>query len=205
MSDSELQQIEVELKFLVEDNALLQSRLNSLGAVSQAVEKHRDLYFRHPSRDFAETREALRIRRVVLTRMESNGDTTTEHQSKVTYKGPHLPGGVKARHELEWELQPSDPQGEKLQELLIRLGFEPITTVVKERCPMLLSFRGRDVTVALDDVQNVGSYVEVEVVATGEDEVALSRALVEQVADELGLAKPESRSYLAMLLATKEQ
>ena len=56
----------------------------------------------------------------------------------MTYKGPNLPGTVKARHELEWALHPSDPAGEQLEELLIRLGFEPVATVVKVRQSMVL-------------------------------------------------------------------
>ena len=200
MTDSGLQLIEVELKFVIEDKALLFDRLNALEAVPQPIENHQDLYFRHPSRDFAKTREALRIRRLLVTRMEDNGDTAIKQQARVTYKGTPLSDGIKARHELEWELQPSDPQGDNLQELLIRLGFEPVMTVVKERRPMLLLMQGREVTVAIDEVQNVGSYVEVEVIAVGEADVAAARAAVEKVAVELGLSKPESRSYLAMLL-----
>ncbi len=196
-----MQLIEVELKFLVEDSALLLVRLDAFGAVPQPIENHQDLYFRHPSRDFSATREALRIRRVKVTRTELNGDANIEYQSRVTYKGPPLSGGIKARHELEWELQPSDPQGENLQELLIRLGFEPVATVVKERRPMLMLVQGREITVAIDDVQSVGNYVEVEAIAAGEADVSAARALVQQVAQDMGLSKPETHSYLSMLLA----
>jgi adenylate cyclase class 2 len=200
VNDSELSLIEVELKFLVDDKDSLLAQLESFDALPQPIENHRDLYFRHPSRDFEKTREALRIRRIVVTQNDSHGEIAVESQSRVTYKGPHLPGGIKARHELEWALQPSDPHGENLEELLLRLGFEPITTVSKVRRPMLLLRQGHQLTVALDEVQNVGSYVEVEVIARGEHEVANARALVERVAAELGLMKPESRSYLSLLL-----
>ena len=50
------------------------------------MQEHVDTYYNHPSRDFAETREALRIRRVDGVPM-------------VTYKGTKLPGEVKARRE----------------------------------------------------------------------------------------------------------
>jgi adenylate cyclase, class 2 len=192
--------IEVELKFRVDDQDVLVARLKSLGAVPGATESHRDLYFRHPCRDFVQTREALRIRRVVISRTSSNGHLETESQSRVTYKGPHLPGGIKARHELEWELNPSDPAGSQLEELLIRLGFEPVTTVVKERQSMLLIRDNREVTIALDEVVQVGNYVEVEVLATDESDLQAARELVGRLAAELDLTQPESRSYLSLLL-----
>jgi adenylate cyclase, class 2 len=192
--------IEVELKFRVTDQASLANRLSQIGAVMNQQESHRDLYFRHPCRDFVQTREALRIRRVTITRAGSTSLLEPAHESRVTYKGPHLPGGIKARHELEWPLNPSDPDGEQLQELLIRLGFEPVTTVVKQRQSLSLTREGREITVALDEVEQVGSYVEVEVLATGECDVPVARELVGRLAAELNLTEPESRSYLSLLL-----
>jgi len=193
--------IEVELKFRAEDLPSLRSRLEALGATPGPVEAHQDLYFRHPCRDFVKTREALRVRRVQVTRVVEGGRLESVKETRVTYKGPPLPGGIKARHELEWDLQPSDPDGQHLQSLLISLGFEPVTTVSKIRHSMLLMKAGREVTVAMDEVEGVGSYVEIEVIALGESEVASSRDTVCQLATELNLAEPESRSYLSLLLA----
>lgn len=192
--------IEVELKFRVENPAALWQQLVQMGAVVGPGEAHQDLYFRHPCRDFVQTREALRIRRVTLTRAGSGAQTESEQESRVTYKGPHLPGEIKARQELEWTLNPGDPQGDHLQELLTRLGFEAVTTVVKNRRSVSLAREGREVTVALDEVQQVGSYAEVEVLATGESDVETARQTVSRLANELGLTDHEPRSYLAMLL-----
>ncbi len=199
MSNQAPTPIEVELKFLVDDHDELFQRLAQLGAREAVKESHRDLYFRHPCRDFEQTREALRIRRVVIT--DPTRDTIeSESQARVTYKGPHLPGGIKARQELEWELNPSDPQGQQFEELLMRLGFEPVTTVVKHRRSLLLTRDGREVTVALDNVDHVGRYVEVEVLAMDEADLPTARDLVGRLAAELGLTQPESRSYLSLLL-----
>lgn len=195
--------IEVELKFRADDLPSLRSRLESLGASPGPVETHQDLYFRHPCRDFVKTREALRVRRVQVTRVDEGGQFETVNETRVTYKGALLPGGIKARKELEWDLQPSDPDGQHLQELLVSLGFEPVTTVKKIRHSLLLMREGREVTIAMDDVEDVGSYVEIEVIALGESEVASSRDTVCKLATELNLVEPESRSYLSLLLAKR--
>ena len=55
---------EVEQKFLVDDPEALQNRLIELGASPSPSEQHSDTYYNHPCRDFSETHEALRIRRI---------------------------------------------------------------------------------------------------------------------------------------------
>ncbi|HEU5115398.1 MAG TPA: class IV adenylate cyclase, partial [Isosphaeraceae bacterium] len=79
---------EVEIKFRAADHRALAARLIALGAEASEAQEHEDLYLAHPSRDFARTDEALRLRRV--------GD-----QNRVTYKGPKLGGPTKTREEIE--------------------------------------------------------------------------------------------------------
>ena len=82
---------EVEQKFPVDDLATIAARLDMLGASVSKPKTEEDLYFAHPSRDFAETDEALRIRR--------KGDATF-----ITYKGPKVDTTTKTRRELELPL-----------------------------------------------------------------------------------------------------
>ena len=130
MNSNDLNSIEVELKFRVEEPAAMLEQLVNLGAIEGPIERHQDTYFRHPCRDFAQTREALRIRRVNLT-TDPAGQGAAKGEARITYKGPHLVGPVKARRELEWQLDPSDPQGDQLQQLFELLGFGPVATVTK--------------------------------------------------------------------------
>jgi adenylate cyclase, class 2 len=195
--------IEVELKFRVRDLNALSMQVMSMGAIEGPREEHEDLYFRHPCRDFVKTREALRIRRVRVTHGAMATNLPSVLETRVTYKGPHLPGGIKARHELEWDLQPSDPNGDNLQELLVFLGFRPVSTVKKIRRSLILQREQRDVTIALDDVQDVGTYVEVEVIASGREDVESARGIVEQLAKDLQLVERESRSYLTLLVGKR--
>ena len=55
------------------------------------------------------------------------------------------------------------------------------------------------VNICFDEVDNVGRFVEVEVVAE-EADVTAAAALVATVASELGLHTPEPRAYLKMTL-----
>lgn len=178
--------IEVELKFAVSDLDSMLTQLLSFGAQPEPIEDHADTYYRHPCRDFVETGEALRIRRV-------NG------VAHITYKGARLPGDVKMRHELEWCLAPGDAHGAHTESLWELLGFEAVATVKKRRRPYRWNHQGTDCTVTIDEVEGVGSYVEIErVVSIAQAEVAKAEVLSR--AHLLGLKEPEKRSYLGLLL-----
>lgn len=82
---------EVEQKYRVIDVADLEARLNGLGAVWHGTAKQVDRYFGHPSRDFAATDEALRLR-------------STPDGVVITWKGPRLDATAKTRREIELPL-----------------------------------------------------------------------------------------------------
>ena len=52
---------------------------------------------------------------------------------------------------------------------------------------------------ALDEVESVGSFVEIETLATAQELVA-AQDCVGAIAEQLGLTNPELRSYLGLLL-----
>ena len=83
--------LEVEQKFAVPDLGQLQTRLLELGAKAGEPQLQVDQYFAHPARDFAQTDEALRIRRIGQSNF-------------VTYKGPKIDATTKTRRELELPL-----------------------------------------------------------------------------------------------------
>jgi adenylate cyclase, class 2 len=169
--------LEVEAKLRLRDRAGLERRLRELGANPGPPQRQEDTFFRHPQRDFAASDEALRLRRVGA-RLE------------LTYKGPKQGGPTKARVEQTVGLA-ADPTP-----LLASLGFTPAATLAKTRVPYHLG----PVEVALDVVDGVGEYVEVE--ATGADREAAGK-LVEDALRRLGLEREprEARSYLELALA----
>lgn len=178
---------EIEQKYHLEDVGALECRLADLGATETALEQHRDRYYNHPSRDFRETSEALRIRRV-------------DGIPLITYKGPKFPGEVKARLEREWRLDPGDPDGSATEELLQILGFDPAATVRKERRCFDLPGEYRDFCVVIDDVCDLGRFAEVELVVDEISEIEEARRRIGDLARDLGLNRAEPRSYLRMLL-----
>jgi adenylate cyclase class 2 len=177
---------EVEMKFAVSDLATVERKLAALGATIGENTQQVDTYFNHPARDFAATDEALRIRR--------QGDAW-----RLTYKGPKLDATAKTRREIELPLTSDGCQAEQWREVLLALGFRVVADVKKTRRTMHIPFAGRAIEAALDEVEGLGSFVELELIAD-EDDLEAAQAVIAKLAGELGLEQPERRSYLEMLL-----
>lgn len=207
---------EVEQKYPVADGAALEERLTRLGAVRHGVVEQVDRYFNHPSRDYADTDEALRLR-------------STPAGVAITWKGPRLEATAKTRREIELPLaeaavpaaagaEAAVPVGagantavsaalhapqatlERWTELLEALGFRRVREVAKRRRLATVRWQTADVEVALDHVTGLGDFVELELQADAAG-TAAATGRIESLARELGCANPERRSYLEMLLA----
>ena len=175
--------LEVEAKYRVPAGWALPA---AVAAVPEPPERHADHYLAAPDRDFRTTGEAFRLRAV-------------GGHNHLTYKGPKQPGPIKTRAEVEVPVGGGDPA--PLLRLLGHLGYRPVAVVRKTRRPHRLDRGGWPVTVCLDEVDGVGTFAEVEVLAEdGRAEEA--KAVVEAAAAALGLTEMEPRSYLEMLLAT---
>ncbi len=178
--------IEVEQKHRVEDRALLQSRLADRGAALGAPQQQVDTYFAHPSRDFSQTDEALRIR-------------TVGNANFVTYKGPKFDTVTKTRRELELPIEPGPLGAAQFAEFFEALGFSSVAQVIKMRRSFFLESEGLSVTGAWDEIEGLGTFVELEVV-TEEAKVEQAQHAVVTLASELALGPSERRSYLEMVL-----
>ena len=188
---------EVEQKFRVADPAALEAELIGLAARFREPVEQVDRYFAHPCRDFVKTDEALRLRRV--------GDEVA-----VTWKGPRIDSAAKTRRELELALAavpplPGGPRGgqatlDRWTELLEALGFRRVRDVAKRRRAARVPWQGTEVEVALDRVEGVGEFVELELQAA-EGEVPLATACIESLAAALGGGAQERRSYLELVIA----
>ena len=177
---------EVELKFPLDDPERVRTELVALGAELCDAVVHVDRYFNHPSRDFGETDEAFRIRQI--------GDT-----SRVTYKGPKVDSRSKTRREIEIPFGKSPDDAERFAEMLRLLGFREVGTVRKRRVPYDLTWDGREVEVSLDEVDDLGTFAEIETTADDGSRDAARDAIL-RLADRLNLANSERRSYLCLLL-----
>ncbi len=178
--------IEVELKFPVGDLSQLRQQLTELGADWFDTRDEEDTYYAHPSRDFARTDEALRIRRV-------------GRSARITYKGPRLDAETKSRRELELPLGESEAATDGWASLLEALGFRPVATVRKHRFKARVLWQGREIEASLDEVELVGTFIELELVVEDQDFDG-ARDAIRLLAEYLGLSGGERRSYLELLL-----
>ena len=180
---------EVEMKFRIEDLPGLERRLTERGAAIEDAVLQADLYYAHPSRDFASTDEALRIRRV--------GD-----RNFVTYKGPKIDAATKTRQEIEVPIDGGASGAERFAEMLAALGFRRVLDVHKRRRLSKLEWQGHDVEIALDKIDGLGAFAELEIQAD-EPQLDSARTALLSLAESLGLSGVERRSYLELLLADR--
>jgi adenylate cyclase class 2 len=177
---------EVEVK-VAADHATVRDRLDSLGAERVGRVRQTDTYYDAPHREFAETDEALRIRR------EAN---ESGEKTKLTYKGPLVEAESKTRREHETVVADETA----IEGVLEGLGFDPAFVVEKDRT----FYRYDGYTVTLDDVTDLGEFVEVECEA---DEAGLETVREDAIAvlRELGLDPDEQirTSYLGLQLDTQ--
>ena len=179
---------EVELKYRDADHAELTRRLLDLGAGSSGEVVESDTYLAHPSRDFALTGEAFRIR-------------VSGEACLLTYKGPKAEGPTKTREEVELAFEAGPDVPDQALRMVEALGFEPVAIVRKSRLSFSLERDGRSMTVTLDRAEGLGDFAEVEALAEGPD-LAGAQAAVVGLAGELGLepGRVEPKSYLRMHL-----
>ncbi len=180
---------EVENKYSIADPSRVIDQLRAMGAEFREAIEQVDRYFAHPVRDFAETDEALRIRRI--------GDTNL-----ITYKGPKIDKATKTRREIELPLAAGSARAEDYAELLVALGFRPVAEVCKRRRGGMLRWHEWSVELALDEIAELGQFVELEIVVQ-QDELADAQAALLALATHLQLAEPLRRSYLEMVLAVR--
>jgi adenylate cyclase class 2 len=181
--------LEVEVKFPVSDLALVEKRLKERVSAVPVERLETDTYFNAPDRDFAVTDEALRLRRVGQANF-------------VTYKGPKKEQTTKTRLEIEVPLAEGEPVADHFKQLLVSLGYRPVADVKKRRRIFNLESDNFQMAVCLDQVEEVGAFVEIEILAP-ETSFDQARAAVLRLAEALALKTQERRSYLELLLARR--
>jgi len=171
--------IEVEVKARAPED--IAERIAALGATLLVVENHHDLYFNSPLRDFRFSDEALRIR-------------IKEEGARLTYKGPKLDKTTKSR--LEMTVKIDDPL--QMEQILSSLGFVLSAQVRKQRT----KYSCEGAVLALDEVEGLGRFVEVE--AKGEGDYEEQRQKVLSILSRLGQHESIRSSYLELLEAEKK-
>jgi adenylate cyclase class 2 len=178
--------LEVEIKFAIVDFAPIESALAARNIKLAPPRRDADQYFNAPDRDFARTDEAFRIRSIGA-------------RNFVTYKGPKLDRTTKTRLEIEVPLGDGESVAADFGRLLTSLGYRSVAVVRKTRRVAEFERDGFTMHLTLDEVDGVGRYAELEIVAP-EERAEAAKAAVWAAAAEFGLTHLERRSYLQLLM-----
>jgi adenylate cyclase class 2 len=178
--------LEVEVKYRNADRAAVVAALLEWGGVLAQDRTDADLYFQAPDRDLKATDEAFRLRRI-------------GPKNYLTYKGPKRDAETKTRTEIEVPLADGEEAAADAERLLVALGFKPVVTVRKKRRVYSFARDGFEMEACFDSVEDVGEFVELEILAD-EAQYEAAKATLLAAAAELGLADMERRSYLGLVL-----
>ncbi|HOI54345.1 MAG TPA: class IV adenylate cyclase [Phycisphaerae bacterium] len=176
---------EIEAKVRIEDAAAVERRCGELGAVYGGAWRQLDRFFDHPDRRLLESDSALRMR---VSEPLDAAARQLRAPALLTYKGPRQVGRAKVRS--EYEVEVTDPDA--MTRILGTLDYIETFSYEKQR----RLWRLGAVEITVDDVPELGQFVEVE---------APDEATVETTFERLGLG-PLPRitdSYVRMLFARK--
>lgn len=137
--------IEIEAKLKVESLAEVEDRLKDNRAEFVAEQQQEDVYYDDPARALEGGDRCLRVRH------QRVGD---RDEVFLTHKGPKLKDAFKRRQETEVQIG----DGQAMDRLLTAVGFQRALVVRKTR----RLWRMGPCLVALDDVADLGTFVEVE-------------------------------------------
>ena len=179
-------QFEIEIKLPLKNLKETLKFLTDQGFQETAQIQEEDTYFNSVYHDVKKRDEALRIRTSTDCR---SGISKTQ----INFKGPKLDKISMSRMELETEVS----DAEVLKNILIHLDFSPVASVMKTRKYMKC---GR-FTACLDQVEGLGDFLELEVIAEQESERKEILSKMEDLLAILGyhMSDTVQTSYLSML------
>lgn len=187
--------LEVEIKAALKDVSAehLQELAMEKGFQKAGRLQETDTYFNSANHSFMKTDEALRLRSCMDL-------DTKEVQTFITYKGPKLDQISSTR--VEHETSVGDP--ETMKSLLAALGFQQVFIVDKKRQEWKLKSSDKDeITLCIDTVEDLGSFMELETIV-GDSCKESKEAAIEvllTILDEFGIPRKNltRKSYLEML------
>ena len=152
-------------------------RLQNIGFELQSNLHEIDTYYSRPDVDFMQTVECLRIR-------QCDGFAEVTYKPATTTE-THTTNDVIIKPETNLPIQPGDAAAAK--QLLTNLGMVQLVEVNKYR----RSFQSSDfpqATVAIDEIKDAGTFVEVEVLS---DDETSALAMINNIEAELDLNSAE--------------
>lgn len=186
----------MEIKAKVEDLGPIREKLLKMGAKKIADRHQLDVYLSPPHKTFFKTPHYLRVRQDLLNKT-SSFDYHYCHRDKRQEKGS---GVTTAAHEREVEVK----DGAKLLTILKEnLDFTENTRIEKKREVFNLDI----FEIVLDQVKNLGNFIEIEMDAELADREKCEAKIIEFMA-ELGVPRDqfcENQGYVELMTNTSSQ
>lgn len=178
--------IEVEIKVSAKNKEKIEEKLLQKGFWKGDLLKESDFYFDNESGNIRKNDKALRIR-------SCENLTTNSAENFMTFKGPKIDAISMTRQELEMKIGNTEIG----EEILKSLGYTLIYPVIKLR----QYFYFEDVTACLDQVENLGDFLELEIIVQQEEEKEAALNRIISLLSGLGYKQEEiiRTSYLSML------
>lgn len=179
--------IEIEVKLRIKDVAVLEKKLIEQGYKLIETLRETDTYFDGGINGIKKSGQALRVRRTVNC-------VTGKEQSAITFKGEKIDAVSMARLELETVVE----SGEAAERILCALGFYPVQPIVVKIRKIL---RNGDICACLDDVQGLGTFLELEIMAESEEARPAALERIEEILNSVGYTMDDTTrvSYLSQL------
>lgn len=182
---------EVEIKLPVETLNQLAVQLTDMGFILEQIVEEKDRYFDNEKQEIRGNDQALRLRQVL--ELESQSLVCRAKHAQITFKGKKQDTVSMTREELETDIGDADTA----EKILNALGYHAVAPEVTKRRAEYI----RGVFHAcLDRVENLGDYLELEIVTEDADkEQALEQ--IWELLGQLGYSKADTvtTSYLSML------
>ena len=183
--------IEVEIKIKIKDANLAEENLQKLGFSKGDFLKEFDIYFDNLEHEIKKSDGALRIR-------SSKNITLNQQAHYLTFKGPKLDQVSNTRKEIEIRIE----DGEKGKAILSSLGYTLVYPVIKTR----QYYHFNEITACLDQVENLGNFLEMEVIVSSECERENALGQLFSLLQKMGYQPQDvvRTSYLTMLMSKRE-
>ena len=181
---------EIEIKLPIADRDSVHAKLIQLGFQEKARIRECDMYYNSDYHDVKKLGEALRIRK-------STNLLTGITKAQINFKGKKIDKVSMSRQEYETVVE----DAESMDQILKSLGFSPVAGVAKTR----IYLQQEEMTACLDQVDGLGDFLELEVIAYEETLCEKYLENMEQLLTSLGLSMKDTvrTSYLGMLLREK--
>ena len=179
--------IEIEVKLRIKDVAVLEKKLLEQGYKLIETLRETDTYSDGGINGIKKSGQALRVRRTVNC-------VTGKEQSAITFKGEKIDAVSMARLEVETVVE----SGEAAERILCALGFYPVQPIVVKIRKIL---RNGDICACLDDVQGLGTFLELEIMAESEEARPAALERIEEILNSVGYTMDDTTrvSYLSQL------